>query len=407
MIKNLKNAKIAGKTVLLRVDVNEPISRGKIQDDFRIQKIIPTIQFLRNLNCKVIVVGHLGRPDGHWDSELSMRPVAERIAELLNVKFVETKDRIPDYQTKHLIFFTGKLDDFKVREKISQISSRDVVVLENLRFYQEEEKDSALFAKNLASLADVYVNEAFAVSHHKAASISAVTKYLPSYAGILFQHEISSLEVVLKKPKHPFVLMMGGIKISDKAKTLEFLGSKVDHILLGGGLANSLFLEIGYEIGGSKVEIGARSVAKKILRNYKNKIVLPVDVVVANKNKDKASIRVCRPFEIKKSEIIYDIGPKTILEFSKYIKQSKMLIWNGPLGLFEHKPFHTGTMSLARVVGGVSKSKSYSVVGGGETVDAVRLSVQADFIDHVSTGGGAMLEFLAGKELPGIKALSN
>ena len=405
MIKNLKTANIKNKTVLLRVDVNEPIYEGTVADDFRIQKIIPTIQFLRNNHCKVILIGHLGRPDGHWDKHLSLRPVAQRIAELLNYKFLETKDRFPSYPIPHLIFFTGKVTDNLTKTLIDESPEKDVIVLENLRFYPEEQKNSIFFAKQLASLGSIYVNDAFAASHRKEASIEAIAKQLPSYAGMVLSQEIKGLSYALDNPKHPFVIMMGGMKITDKAKTLEHLGKLADKILLGGGIANSLLEQLGYSVGQSKSEVGAAQVAKRLLRNYKDKIVLPLDVVVADKDMSPASIRVSKIDQVGSKETIFDIGPKTILEFSRHIKEAQTLIWNGPLGLFEHKPFHTGTISLARLIGGVSKGSCYGVVGGGETVDAVRTALQADYIDHLSTGGGAMLQFLAGEKLPGLEAL--
>jgi len=303
-ITSIKQAKLKNKTVLVRVDVNEPIRHGKLADDFRIQKIIPTIQFLRNQNCKIIVMGHLGRPNGHWDDEFSLAPVAKRVAQLLNFKYVETKKDLPTYPIPHVVLFTGKLTDAKARAHLADMSSRDIVILENLRFYPDELKNSAFFAKQLAGLADAYVNEAFSVSHRKEASIVSIPKYLPSYAGLILAQEVSALDMLFKKPKHPFVLMMGGIKISDKAKTLENLGRRVDTILLGGGIANSILSERGYEIGASIIEPGARTLARNIYRNYKNKIVLPVDLVVGNKKKDPDSSRVVGITEVKKTEVI-------------------------------------------------------------------------------------------------------
>ncbi len=404
-MQNIKTTKLKNKTVILRVDVNEPIHDGRLADDFRIQKIIPTIQYLRNNNCTIILLGHLGRPNGHWDKEFTMAPVAHRIAELLNFKYVETKLKLPTYPIPHVVLYSGNITDAKTRAELEKATSRDVVMLENIRYYPEELKNSAFFGKQLASLGDVYVNEAFAVSHRKEASVVAITKHIPSFAGLVLNQEVTGLSNVLHKPKHPFTLLMGGIKITDKAKTLENLGKKVDAILLGGGLANSILSQRGYEIGASAIEPGAASVARTIYRNFKNKIVLPVDLVVANKKMDRKSIRVVPITGVKKNEVIYDIGPKTILEYSKVIKKSRMLVWNGPMGLFETKPFHTGTMSLARIIGGVGKGKCYTVVGGGETVDAMRLAVQADYVDHLSTGGGAMLAFLAGEKLPALEVL--
>jgi phosphoglycerate kinase len=237
------------------------------------------------------------------------------------------------------------------------------------------------------------------------ASNGAVTKYVPSYAGPLLEAEIKSLTPLLGKTQKPFVLMMGGIKISDKIDTLKNLGEKADKILLGGGLATLMFLAKDLEIGESKVEKEGLKTAWQLGKNFKDKIVLPIDVVVANKNMDKSSIRSCSPYDVKKNEVILDCGPKTILEFAKELKKAKTIVWNGPLGHFEVKPFHTATMALARIIGAVASRKAYGVVGGGETVDAVRQCHQFDHIDHVSTGGGAMLEFLAGKKLPAIEAL--
>ncbi len=404
-INYLKTAKFKNKTVVLRVDVNEPIKDGKLDDDFRIQQVIPTVQELLNRGCKIVICGHLGRPAGKFDKAFSMRPIAERFAELMGRKFIETSHALTKYPINHVIFFTGNISELKARQQIETISQKDIVFLENLRFYRGEEENSAYFAKQLAELGEVYVNDAFAVSHHKAASISAITKYLPSYAGFVIEKEVRSLNFVLQKPKHPFVLMMGGMKISEKEQTLQYVGERADSILLAGGLANLMFLAHGFEIGLSPIEVKGKKSAWQILKNFKDRIFLPVDLVVANKNMDKKSIRVTPATGVRKNEIIYDIGPKTILEFSKKIKVAKTLVWNGPLGKFEHRPFDTSTMALARVVGGVSKGKCYAAVGGGETVDAIRLAGQADYIDHLSTGGGAMLEFLAGKKLPGIQAL--
>jgi 3-phosphoglycerate kinase len=230
-------------------------------------------------------------------------------------------------------------------------------------------------------------------------------QHLPAYAGFLLEKEIKSLQHILKTPKKPFVFMMAGIKISDKAKTLENVGKKADKILLGGGIANLFFWAKGLEVGLSKVEKEAEKIAWHIEKNFKGKIMLPLDVVVSNSAMDKSSIRVAEVYDVKKKEIILDIGPRTILAFSQELKKAKTIVWNGPLGYFEKKPFDTGTMALARLIGGMSKGRCYGVVGGGETVSAVRNAKQQEYIDHLSTGGGAMLEFLAGDKLPGIKAL--
>jgi len=404
-IKYLRTSNIKDKTVLLRVDVNVPIDDGKVGDTFRIEQIIPTIKFLYGKGNKIIICGHLGRPKGHWDKKFSLEPVGKLLADLLGLKFIDTDHRVPDYHIPHMIFYSGNIEEQKHQEQLKNIPAKDIVLLENLRFYSKEDENDAKFAQVLANLADVYVNDAFGVDHRKAASVSAVAQYLPSYAGLLLEKEIKSLESVLKHSKHPFVLMMGGIKISDKVATIENLGKKADKILLAGGLANLFFLSKDLEIGLSTVEKEAARIAWQLEKNFKDKIILPVDVVVANEKMDKESIRVVTPYEVGKKEMILDCGPKTILIFANELKAAKTIVWNGPLGLFEVKPFHTATMALARVVGGVSTRKAYGVVGGGETVDAIRQAYQFEHIDHVSTGGGAMLEFLAGNKLSGLFAL--
>jgi phosphoglycerate kinase len=405
-IKYLRTSKIQNKTVLLRADVNVPLEPGtcRVADDYRIQKIIPTIRHLQAQGNKVILCGHLGRPK-KADRSFSLKPIAEHLARLMNLKFVHTDHKIPDYRIPHLVFYTGNIREDKHQRQLGVIHSRDLVVLENLRFHEGEEENDAMFAKKLASLGEVYVNDAFGVDHRKAASVSAITRYLPAYAGLLLEKEIKALDLVLNKARKPFSVLMGGIKISDKVQTIENLGIKADKILVTGGLANLFFLAKGYEIGKSKVEAGAQKLAWRLEKNFKGKLLLPPDVVVANEKMDKASIRVTQPHLVGKKEVIYDIGPKTILEFAKILKVSMTIVWNGPLGMFEHEPFHTGTMALGRIVGAVASRKAFGVVGGGETVDAVRLAGQLEHIDHVSTGGGAMLEYLAGKKLPGIEAL--
>ncbi len=404
-IKYLKTAKIDNKTVLVRVDLNEPVSGGQVEDDFRLRAILPTIKFLQDKHCAIILGSHLGRPEGKMDKHLSLRPVAEALAELLQLKFVETDRLLPQYPVDHLIFYTGDIAEPHNRLQLKELKSNNIVLLENLRFYKGEETNSAFFAKQLADLADVYVNEAFAVSHHKAASIAAITKYLPSYAGLLLQQEIHNLDYVLKQPKKPFIVMMGGIKISDKEKTLVNLAKRADKILLGGGLANILLEAQGLNIGQSVVEGESRRLAKQLLQNFKDKLVLPKDAVVASKAMAMSSIRAIPVYDVRQNEVMLDIGPQTMLEYARILKTAKTIVWNGPMGHFEVKPFDTGTMALARIIGGVSTGRAFSVIGGGETVEAVRRAHQATYIDHLSTGGGAMLEYLAGNKLAGLEAL--
>lgn len=405
-IKYLKPSTIKNKTVLLRVDVNVPINKetGKIGDSFRIEQVIPTVKLLQEGGNRIIICGHLGRPEGR-DPKLSLKPAAEKFAELLGYKFLETHKPLPSYPIHHVIFYTGNIEADAHTEQLKTTSPQDIIFLENLRFYKGEEENDTHLAKKLAELADVYVNDAFGVDHRKAASVSAITKFLPSYCGLLLEKEIKNLDLLLKSKKKPFVLMMGGIKISDKVETIKNLGERADKILLAGGIANLFFLQKGYEIGNSKVEAEALKTAWTLEKNFKGKIILPLDVVVANIKMERDSIRCCSPHEVKKNEIILDHGPKTMMAFAKELKTAKVILWNGPLGLFEKKPFDMCTFALSRIIGSVGKRKAFAVVGGGETVNAVRQSHQFEHMDHVSTGGGAMLEYLAGKKLPGIEAL--
>jgi phosphoglycerate kinase len=404
-IKYINAKTFNNKTILVRVDVNVPIKNNKVDDDFRIQSIIPTIKLLKQGHNRVILCGHLGRPEGEWEQSMSLKPVARELAFQMGYKFLETDHELGSYPDRRLIFFSGNLMEDKHLSQLKLAPEDDLLFLENLRFYPQEEQNAMSLATRLATCADAYVDEAFSVTHHKAVSISAITKLLPCYGGPLLEQEIKALTFVLERRQKPFVLMMGGIKISDKIEVLEHLGKQADSILLGGGLASLVFASRGYEVGISKIEKEALNKAFQVDKNFKDKLILPVDVVVANKGMDKDSIRVCSPHEVRKNEQMLDAGPKTILQFAGILKASKTIVWNGPLGLFEHKPFHTATIALAQVIGGLGKRKAYTLVGGGETVDAVRQAGQLENIDHVSTGGGAMLEFLAGKKLPGIEAL--
>jgi phosphoglycerate kinase len=402
----LKPKDIQGKTVLLRVDLNEEVDEfGKLMDDFRIQAIVPTIEFLRSHDAKVVVLSHMGRPEGKPNANMTMHPMAARLADLMKLKLVETENKPVRYPVEHLVFVTGDITKPAVQDAVKAMDAKDIVMLENLRFYPGEDANDMEFAKTLASLGEVYVDDAFAVTHRKAASTVAITKCLPSFVGPSLEKEIKNLDYVITKAQKPFVLMMGGIKISDKAKLLETLGKKADYILVGGGLANVFMAAQGLEVGESVVEKSSQKLAWTILQNFKDKLIMPKDVAVFDTNNPKETAIVKDRFDISKTEKICDIGPKAILEYAKILKTAKTICWNGPLGYFEKKPFRTGTVSLARIIGSVSKKQAFAVVGGGETVAAVRQSHQFDYIDHVSTGGGAMLEYLAGNKLPGIEAL--
>lgn len=406
-MKYLRTAKIKNKTVLVRGSLDAPVSQetGLVADDFRLRSFLPTLELLLSCGNRVIVCGKRGRPDGKTKPALSLKPVAERLAGLLGRKFVVSTDRLPESPEPCLIFYTGNFQEDKHQKLLAKLPAQHVVVLENLEFFAKELDNDVMFGKKLAGLAEAYVNDDFSKCHHLVASIGSVTKYLPAYAGLLLEKEIKSLDAVLKSSKKPFILMIGGIKISDKVKTIENLGRKADKIFLAGGLANLFFLARGYDVGKSKVEPKGEKIAWLLEKNFKGKLFLPQDVVVANQDMDRDSIRVAEPHGVKPNEVIYDVGPKTILAFAKELKNARTIIWNGPLGYFEKKPFHTATIALARLIGGLASRKAYVLVGGGETVDAVKMAHQTEHIDHLSTGGGAMLEYLAGKKLPGIEAL--
>lgn len=404
-MRYLRTSNIKNKTVLLRVDVNVPIDNGKVSDPFRIEQILPTIKHLQKDGNTVIVCGHLGRPKGKKDPSFSLKPVAALLADMLGYKYLETNHALPEYEINHLIFYTGNILEEKHQEQLAMAPSKDVILLENLRFYEGEEENSPVFAKKLSTFANVYVNDAFGVDHRAAASTVGITKYLESYCGLLLEQEIKSLDTILKHVEHPFVVMTGGIKLSEKVGALENLGKMADKILVGGGVANLMFKTKGFEVGLSKIEESESKTAWEIEKNFKHKLMLPVDVVVADKNMDKDSVRVVAPYQIGKHEQALDVGPKTILAYAQEIKKAKTIVWSGPLGLFEKSPFHHGTIALARLIGGRGKGLAFVVAGGGDTVDAIRKAHQFEHLDHVSTGGGAMLEYLAGKKLPGIEAL--
>ena len=407
MIKYLKTAGLKNKTVLVRgsLDLPEDPKTGTIEDDFRLEGFVPTIQLLLSQKNQVIICGKLGRPEGEVQKKLTLQPVAKDLARLLKLPFVATEGKHPEKKGMHVVFYTGDIREKEHRQNVVDLSKSHVVVLENLEFYTGELDNDPGFADDLSVIAEVYVNDDFSKCHHGVASNMGVAKLLPSYAGLALEKEIKALTLVLQKSRSPLVLMMGGIKISDKIATLKNLGEKADKILLGGGLASLVFLSKGFEVGISKVEKEALDTAFTMEKNFKGKLILPVDVVVADKAMSKGSVRVCKPFEVGKNEQILDIGPKTILLFAKELKDAKTIVWNGPMGRFEMSPFHHGTMALVRLVGGRGLGHAYVVVGGGDTVEAVIRAHQLKHIDHVSTGGGAMLEFLAGKKLPALEVL--
>ncbi len=388
-LSQLKTSK--GMRILVRVDFNVPVgAKGKIDKDGdeRIKAALPTIIRLRKAGAKLILVSHLGRPDGR-QKKYSLAPVAKHLGYLLGAAVSFIDDRIDD--------------DEKVEKKLAALRNGGVAMLENIRFYKGEEQNSVFLARRLASLADVFVDDAFAVAHRSHASNVGVAKLLPSYAGLLFEKEVENLGAVLGKPKRPFAVLLGGAKISTKLPTLKHLLEIADAVFVGGGLANTFFRARGYSTGKSLVSPADVRLAKSLLK--KKKLSLPVDLLVADNLTERADVRVCAPDDVKRNEYVVDVGPRTVLSWALELKKAKTIVWNGPVGLFEVKKFSHGSVSLGRVIAARSSGKSYGVVGGGETVQCLERTGMAEYVDHVSTGGGAMLDFLAGKPLPALHAL--
>lgn len=374
-MKVLSDLIVKDKRVLLRVDFNVPLDANKkVKDATRIEEALPTIKYLLAQEAKqIIILAHFGRPKGKVHEEMRLAPVAGKLQELLGEQVFYSKD---------LTVPAGR-----------------VALLENIRFYEGEEKNDPEFCKQLAGLADVYVNDAFGTAHRAHASTEGVAHLLPHAAGLLMQKEVESLTKVLNNPEHPVVAIIGGAKISTKIQLIKNLLPKVDSLLLAGALANTVLLAQHHKVGKSLVEADLTSTVQDLLDN---KLRLPVDVITAFKAEADAEIHTRAVGEVLAEEMILDIGPDTVGMYSELIAKAKTVIWNGPMGLFEIPDFSKGTLKIAQAV---ADSQAYSVIGGGETVEAVKGMGLADKISFISTGGGAMLEFLEGKELPGVIAL--
>ncbi len=378
---------IKEKRVLLRADFNVPIENGVIREDFRIRAVIPTITLLKDSGARaVIIISHLGRPEGKWNETFTLEPIVTKLQEFLGDELVFIKDRLQE-----------------AKAKIEAARPGSVILLENIRFYPGEEENDGVFAKELAALGDVYVNDAFGVSHRAHASVDAVTRFLPSYAGLLLQKEIASLSRLEKDPPRPFVVIMGGAKVATKLKTISRLLPRVDHIMLGGIIANTLLSAKGLTIGKSKSEAFNKGILNGI-DIFNTKLHLPIDVVVSREMSGSGEMHVTAPGKVGEDEMILDIGPETRGEYAEIIKNAKTVVWNGPVGLFEVRAFAEGTKHIADAV---CDAAAFRVVGGGDVIRILEEMHVIDTIDYVSTGGGAMLEFLAGEKLPGIEALNH
>ncbi len=380
------------KKVLLRLDLNVPLDNGKITDTTRIDKILPTINFLLKNEAKIIILSHVGRPKGKVVSELSLKPICEDLKNKLN---------------QNIKLVSKNIKEIKSTDLFNEHNEK-IVILENLRFYEEEEKNDNGFAKHLASLADIYVNDAFSCSHRAHASIFEITKFIPSYAGLQLNLEIDALTKITSEIQRPITCIIGGSKISSKINIIKNLIAKFDNIIIVGGMANNILRYKGYEIGKSIQEDNCDKIIEEIFSLSKKencKIIYPEDVVVGKSLEGSAEIKELN--NISKDELILDIGPKTIKAINSLIEESSTLLWNGPAGYFENPNFANGSIKIAKKIIDNNKSnKIYSVAGGGDTVSLLNsLNAVKDF-NFVSTAGGAFLEFLEGKELPGIRALN-
>ena len=380
------------KKVLLRLDLNVPLNNGKITDTTRIDKILPTINFLLKNNAKIIILSHVGRPKGKIINELSLEPICESLKNKLN---------------QDIKFITKNIKEIKPADLFNAHDEK-IVILENLRFYEEEEKNDNNFAKHLASLADIYVNDAFSCSHRAHASIFEITKFIPSYAGLQLNLEIDALTKITSEIQRPITCIIGGSKISSKINIIKNLMPKFDNIIVVGGMANNILKHKGYEIGKSIQEDNCDKIIEEIFSLSKKencKIIYPEDVTVGKGLDGSAEIRELN--NISKDELILDIGPKTIKAINLLIEESSTVLWNGPAGYFENPNFAKGSVEIAKKI--IEKNKNntiYSVAGGGDTVSLLNSIGATDNFNFVSTAGGAFLEYLEGKELPGIKALN-
>ena len=389
-IRTVDQIELKGKRVFIRVDFNVPLNeRKEVTDDTRIVLSLPTIRFVVEAGGKVILASHLGRPKGKKDPKFSLSPVAVRLSQLLGQKVTLADDCIGE----------------EVEKQTEKMGEGEVVLLENLRFHPEEEKNDETFSKALASLCDVYINDAFGAAHRAHASTEGMTRYVKTVAaGFLMMKEIESLEKALVDPQKPYVAILGGAKVSDKIGVVQNLLDKVTTLLIGGGMAYTFLKAEGLEVGKSLVEEDQIEFSRSLLQKAKEKVkfLLPYDHVAAERMDAQAKKQTVENGKIPSDWVCLDIGPETVRAFSEEIKTAKMIVWNGPMGVFEIEPFSHGTFAIARAVAG---SSAFSIVGGGDSVAAVNKAGVAERISHISTGGGASLEFLEGKKLPGIEAL--
>jgi phosphoglycerate kinase len=384
--KTVKDLDLKGKRVLMRVDFNVPMQDGKVTDDKRIRASLPTIKYVMDQGASLILMSHLGRPKGGPDPEFSLRPAAEVLSSLLGIPVKVAPEPVGP----------------EVEKMAKELKPGEVLMLENTRFHAGEEKNDLNLARQWAALADVYVNDAFGSAHRAHASTEGVARFLPAVSGFLMEKELEYLGRAVSNPEHPYVAILGGAKISDKISVVETLLSKADKLIIGGGMANTFLAARGYNMQDSLVENASIETAKSIMDKSGDKLLLPVDAVIADKFDAEANTQDVDVDKIPPGWRMMDIGPKSIELFKDALRGAKLIVWNGPMGVFEMPKFAEGTFAIAKIV---ADSGATTVIGGGDSASAVKKAGVAKKMTHVSTGGGASLEFLEGKELPGVAAL--
>ena len=390
--KTVKDIDLKGKKVLVRCDFNVPMDENRnITDNTRIVAALPTIKYLLENNCAVILCSHLGRPKGEFKPEFSLRPVAKELSKLLDKEVIMAEDVVGE----------------DAKTKAENLKQGEILLLENVRFHREETDNDPAFSKELASMAEIYVSDAFGTVHRAHASTAGVAQYLPAVSGFLIEKELKFLGNAVSNPERPFVAILGGAKVSDKIGVIDSLLEKVDTLIIGGGMAYTFFKAQGYEVGRSLCELDKLDLARDLMKKAEEKgikLMLPVDTVVGKEFKEDTESKNVKCTEIPVDWEGFDIGEESIKIFSEEIKKAKTVVWNGPLGLFEFPQFAVGTNAIAKVL---SEIDATTIIGGGDSAAAVRKAGIADKMTHISTGGGASLEFLEGKKLPGIECLLN
>ena len=384
--KTVKDIDIKGKRVFMRVDFNVPMADGKVTDDKRIKAALPTIKYCLEQGASILLASHLGRPKGGPEPEFSLRAASEVLATLLGIPVKMAPDCV------------GPEVDVLAKE----LKPGEVLMLENTRFHKGEEKNDLELAKQMAALADVYVNDAFGSAHRAHSSTEGIARFLPAVSGFLMEQELEYLGRAVANPEHPYIAILGGAKISDKILVVETLLAKCDKLIIGGGMANTFLAAQGLDMQDSLVESSSLETAKSIMKKSGEKLILPVDAVIADKFDAEANTQTVDVDKIPAGWRMLDVGPKTISLYQKELDGAKLIVWNGPVGVFEMPKFAEGTFALARML---AESKAITVIGGGDSASAVKKAGVAKQMTHVSTGGGASLEFLEGKELPGVAAL--